>query len=69
MVSFTKNPDIISGRATELVCLSTDTKPTKYSQVDPIMPETTIANGSTLIEMDTSSIYFFDSATETWLQF
>ena len=39
----------------EAACLSTDTKPT-----------TGIANGSTCLEMDTSTLYFFDEASKTW---
>lgn len=35
-------------------CLSTDTKPTD------------VANGSCLIEMDTSDVYFFDEQNKTW---
>lgn len=35
-------------------CLSTDTKPTD------------VANGSTLIEMDTSTMYFFDENARVW---
>lgn len=37
------------------VCLSTDTKPT-----------TGIANGSTCIEMDTSTLYIFDEDNHIW---
>lgn len=36
-------------------CLSTDTKPTDG-----------IANGSILLEMDTSTVYMFDADSETW---
>ena len=39
----------------EIACLSSDTKPT-----------TGIANGSTLFEMDTKTLYFFDEENETW---
>lgn len=35
--------------------LSTDTKPTEN-----------IVNGSAFIEMDTSTLYFYDQAGETW---
>lgn len=38
-------------------CLSTDTKPTAG-----------IANGSLLLEMDTSKIYAFDEQNQTWLE-
>ena len=37
-------------------CLSSDTKPT-----------TGVANGSTLLEMDTSTVYAFDEANGEWL--
>ena len=40
----------------EGVCLSTDTKPTGDS----------IANGSRLMEIDTSKLYFYDAESETW---
>lgn len=39
-------------------CLSTDTKPTLN-----------IANGSQMIEMDTSKVYFFDEANSQWREF
>lgn len=39
-------------------CLSTDTKPTLN-----------IANGSQMIEMDSSKVYFFDEASGDWLEF
>lgn len=39
----------------EAVCLSTDSKPTAG-----------IANGSLCLEMDTSDIYAFDGANNTW---
>lgn len=35
-------------------CLSSDSKPTK------------VANGSKLLEMDTSTLYVFDSQNQTW---
>lgn len=41
----------------EGVCLSTDSKPTAR-----------IANGSTLIEMDTGDIYMFDEAGNEWVK-
>ena len=41
-------------RLVELVGLSTDAKPTDK------------ANGSSFIEMDTSKLYFFDDASNTW---
>lgn len=39
-------------------CLSTDTKPTEH-----------ILNGSSLIEMDTGKVYFFDEANGQWREF
>jgi len=41
----------------EGTCLSSDTKPT----TDPSM-----LNGSILIELDTSTIYFYDEENSTW---
>lgn len=41
----------------EAACLSTDTKPT-----------TGIANGSILLEMDTSKVYVFNEAGAEWLE-
>ena len=38
----------------ELVCLSTDTKPTEY------------LNGSLCLEMDTGDFYAYDADDETW---
>ena len=37
-------------------CLSSDTKPTEG-----------VHNGSLLLEMDTSTVYFFDEAGKRWL--
>lgn len=37
-------------------CLSSDTKPTGSN----------VANGSCLIEMDTSKLYFYDAANAEW---
>ena len=39
-------------------CLSTDTKPTEN-----------MANGSSLIEMDTSKVFLFDEAGSQWDEF
>lgn len=38
-------------------CLSTDEKPTD------------VENGSSLIEMDTGTLYFFNETTKQWLPF
>lgn len=38
-------------------CLSTDTKPIN------------VANGSSLIEMDTGKVYFFDAENGEWREF
>ena len=43
--------------STTMFGLSTDTKPT-----------TGVVNGSAFIEMDTSTIYFFDAAGNQWLE-
>lgn len=41
--------------------LSTDEKPTgKYDDIE-------ITNGSSFFEMDTQSVYFYDYATQSWL--
>lgn len=49
----------IAGRAFRLgTCLSTDTKPTN----DP-----TMMNGSKLVEMDTSTEYYYDAESHMWL--
>lgn len=47
--------DNVSCVQTTYCGLSADTKPT-----------TGIANGSVFIEMDTSKLYFFDSANSAW---
>lgn len=42
--------------------LSTDTKPTvEHDGIN-------IANGSTFFEMDTQEVYFYDGATDDWLE-
>ena len=41
-------------------CLSTDTKPNTTSYPD-------LTNGSTLMEMDTKTLYFWNAAGETWV--
>lgn len=45
-----------NGMYREGVCLSTDTKPTPDD----------MANGSKLMEMDTSKFYIYDKANTTW---
>ncbi len=41
--------------------LSTDTKPTgSYDDIE-------ITNGSSFFEMDTQEVYFYDYATQAWL--
>lgn len=42
----------------EAVCKSTDAKPTSG-----------IANGSQIVEMDTSKVYFFDAEESAWIEF
>lgn len=46
------NPDLVQ---IEAHCLAADEKPTEG-----------IANGSTCIEMDTSTLYFFDQTNKVW---
>lgn len=42
--------------------LSTDTKPTvNYDDLE-------IINGSSFFEMDTQQVYFYDGATDSWLE-
>ena len=54
--TYEKDGELIS--QIEGQCLSTDTK-----------PQLNIANGSQMIEMDTSKIYFFDESSGQWLEF
>lgn len=44
----------------EGVCLSSDTKPTRSSTGGKL------ANGSKLLEMDTSTLYVYDETNDTW---
>ena len=41
----------------EIFCLSTDAKPTEN-----------LATGSILVEVDTGKVYFFNSASTTWVE-
>ncbi len=41
--------------------LSTDTKPTEYHGKP-------LANGSTFMEMDTVTLFFWDAANQRWLE-
>ena len=60
MITFQSERFISKGKAfREGTCLSTDTKPTT---------DTTMANGSVLIEIDTSKIYFYNEASSAWLE-
>lgn len=55
MVTITNVKIINNGKSIiDGVCLSTDTKPTIYG------------NGSTLAEMDTSKLYFYDADNSEW---
>ena len=47
----------IPNLASEFVGLSTDTKPTEG-----------VANGSTFVEMDTSTLYAFDEEGQDWIE-
>ena len=57
MVSFTLE-QVMNGKVyREGVCLSSDTKPTN---------DTSMANGSKLMEMDTSTLYLYDEKNRVW---
>lgn len=43
-----------------LKCLSSDTKPTTFDNQP-------IRNGSSLMEMDTKTLYYFDEAGQQWV--
>ena len=58
MLSFHEIKYTGAGKYVEGACLSTDTKPTSG-----------ILNGSVLIEMDTSKVYFYDESGSQWLEF
>ena len=58
MVSYNKIQYTGAGMYVEGACLSTDTKPTAG-----------ILNGSSLIEMDTGKVYFYDEAGAQRLEF
>ena len=59
MLTSTHPNEIPSGKYyLEGVCLSGDTKPTVG-----------IANGSVLIELDTSTLYIYDEENSTWRAF
>lgn len=45
----------------DIMCLSTDEKPTTIEGKK-------IWNGSTLYEMDTKKLYLFDAENQTWLE-
>lgn len=56
MVTYAKKEYVSAGRyLCDIRCMSTDEKPTEG-----------IANGSDLIEMDTSKVFFFDEDGKTW---
>lgn len=56
---FEENKTYIYG---EIAGLSTDSKPTTINGK-------LVDNGSIFIEMDTSKIYFYDLANQTWREF
>lgn len=49
-------------RSAEFYGKSTDIKPTVDANGQPLV------NGSVFVEIDTSEVYFYDEATQTWLQ-
>lgn len=61
MISYNVERQVAVGKFhREGVCLSTDTKPTTDSSM---------ANGSILIELDTSTLYLFDEENSEWRAF
>lgn len=58
MYTVTELVKIIEGKnLTEATCLSTDTKPTEN-----------VANGSLVLEMDTSKVYAFNEDGTEWVE-
>lgn len=52
--TYNQNTDGTPANYVEGTCLSSDTKPTN------------VANGSKMLEMDTSKLYLYDAAGSTW---
>lgn len=52
----------VQDMTTDLVGLSTDTKPTKADD------DMDLANGSTFLEMDTGNVFFYDKANDEWVE-
>ena len=48
----------------EMRALSTDTKPSNYDPTNNIG----LATGSIFTEVDTGAVFFFDEASETWVE-
>ena len=66
MITFYKKTDTLTGKneqELEIRCLSTDSKPTTISVDGEEQP---LANGTTLIEMNTGKIYLYDAQNEQW---
>jgi len=59
MITIAKDPHV---GPMELIGLSTDEKPTAAIEGRPIR------NGSTLIEMDTGHVYWYDEASGDWIR-
>lgn len=57
MISYTLEKSMDGKMYREGVCLSSDTKPTN---------DTTMANGSKLMQMDTSTLFLYDEKNKTW---
>ena len=57
MISYTHEQMVNGKMYREGVCLSSDTKPTN---------DKAMANGSKLMEMDTSKLYLYDEKNKTW---
>lgn len=60
MITLNAYMDAPSHAKMELVCKSTDDKPTKTFE------DRAIGNGSTLYEMDTKKIYIYDEDEHKW---
>lgn len=56
--NFVEDHDGVALNYVEGYCLSSDSKPTAG-----------IANGSVMIEMNTSKVFFFDQAGQAWREF
>lgn len=61
MITYGKKSQSQDAYLFEFNGLSSDTKPTQTYDGAPI------ANGSTFMEMDTKTLYFYDAENDTWV--